>query len=260
MDIRMDGKRVLVTGGNTGIGRAISETLGAAGARVAINYLDDPDTAEEVAGVVDRGGGKGLSVQGNVARDEDVEAMFARLDRDWGGIDVLVNNAGIDGPRAKAWEVDPSAWRKVIEVNLLGAFACSREALKRMVPAKAGVILNITSVHELIPWSGYSAYAAAKAAVGMLTKTLAQEAAPFGVRVVALGPGAVKTHINRDVWSDPEKRRDLLTKIPLNRLGEPQDIANMALMLVSDAASYVTGSTVFVDGAMIDYPDFAHGG
>jgi NAD(P)-dependent dehydrogenase (short-subunit alcohol dehydrogenase family) len=142
----------------------------------------------------------------------------------------------------------------------VGAFDCARQALRRMVPAGRGVVLTVTSVHEVIPWSGYSAYAASKAGAGMLTRTLAQEAAPFGVRVVALAPGAVKTHINQAVWSDPNSLADLLDKIPLNRLGEPTDIAAMALFLVSDAASYVTGTTTFVDGAMTDYPDFAHGG
>jgi NAD(P)-dependent dehydrogenase (short-subunit alcohol dehydrogenase family) len=148
----------------------------------------------------------------------------------------------------------------VIEVNLLGAFACAREALRRMVAQKGGVILNVSSVHEEIAWSGYSAYAASKAAVGMLAKTLAQEAAPHGVRVLSLAPGAIKTPINRAVWGDPKGLKDLLEKIPLNRMGDPAEIAGMAVVLVSDVASYVTGRTIFVDGGMTDYPDFAHGG
>jgi glucose 1-dehydrogenase len=148
----------------------------------------------------------------------------------------------------------------VLAVNLFGAFYCAREALKRMVAANSGVVLNITSVHERIPWTGYSAYTAAKAGVAMLTKTLAQEAAPHQVRVLALGPGAVQTNINRAVWGNPRTLADLLTKIPLGRLGHVEDIADVALVLVSDAARYVTGTTVFVDGGMTDYPDFAHGG
>jgi len=189
-----------------------------------------------------------------------VSEMFAQVDRTWGGIDILVNSAGIDGGRAPAWEADVLAWRKVIEVNLLGAFHCARQALTRMVPQKRGVILNISSVHEIIAWSGYSAYTASKAGLGMMTQTLAQEAAPHGVRVLAVAPGAIKTPINRAVWSDPASLQDLLEKIPLNRLGEPEDIARMVVVLVSDVASYVTGRTVFVDGGMTDYPDFAHGG
>jgi NAD(P)-dependent dehydrogenase (short-subunit alcohol dehydrogenase family) len=143
---------------------------------------------------------------------------------------------------------------------LLGAFHCAREALKRMVAQRRGVVLNLTSVHEKVPWSGYSAYTAAKAGLSMMTKTMAQEAAPFNVRVVALAPGAIRTPINRSVWSDPSSLSDLLTKIPLDRMGEPEEISRVAAFLVSDAASYLTGSTVYVDGGMTDYPDFAHGG
>jgi NAD(P)-dependent dehydrogenase (short-subunit alcohol dehydrogenase family) len=142
----------------------------------------------------------------------------------------------------------------------MGSFLCARQALKRMVAQRSGVILNMTSVHEKIAWSGYGAYSASKAALSMLTKTQAQEAAPFGVRVLALAPGAIKTSINRSVWSDPASLADLLTKIPLGRMGEVAEIARVAAFLVSDAASYLTGSTVYADGAMTDYPDFAHGG
>jgi len=260
MEIRLDGRRALVTGANSGIGAAIAEALGAAGARVAINYLEGDDAAERVAERVRKSGGDALTLRGDVSSTDEVAGMFESIDEAWGGIDILVNNAGIDGERAQTWESEPEAWRKVIDVNLFGAYACAREALRRMVPAGHGVVLSITSVHEVIPWSGYGAYTAAKAGAGMLTKTLAQEAAPHGVRVLALAPGAVKTQINRQVWADPRSLSDLLDKIPLNRLGEPDDIARMAVVLVSDASAYVTGTTLFVDGAMTDYPDFAHGG
>ncbi|MDX1600487.1 MAG: SDR family oxidoreductase, partial [Anaerolineales bacterium] len=206
------------------------------------------------------GGRDALAVEADVSDPGQVQAMFERLDSEWGGLDILVNNAGIQGQRTPSWEINPDDWRGIVDVNLFGTFLCSREALQRMVLAESGVILNITSVHELIPWSGYSAYTASKAGVAMLTKTLAQEAAPHGVRVLALAPGAIKTPINRDVWQDPEQREQLLTKIPVNRIGEPKDIADMAVVLVSGAADYVTGTTVYVDGGMTDYPDFAHGG
>ena len=260
MQIRLDGKRALVTGANSGIGAAIAEALGEAGARVAINFLAGQDAADDVAERVRKAGGEAITIQADVASTQGVDAMYERLDEAWGGVDILVNNAGIDGARAEAWQSEPDAWRKVIDVNLFGAYACARQALKRMIPAGSGVILTITSVHEVIPWSGYSAYTAAKAGAGMMTRTLAQEAAPHGVRVLALAPGAVKTAINKAVWSDPDALSDLLDKIPLNRLGDPTDIARMATVLVSDAAGYVTGTTLFVDGAMTDYPDFAHGG
>jgi glucose 1-dehydrogenase len=201
-----------------------------------------------------------LPLQADVSDVEAVSAMFGQLDKAWGGIDILINNAGIDGERAYGWEAKPEAWRRVVEVNLFGAYYCAREALRRMVPQKSGVILNITSVHEVIAWSGYSAYGASKAAVGVLTRTLAQEAAPHGVRVLAVGPGAIKTPINRSVWEDPAGLKDLLKKIPFGRVGEPEEIAKMVAVLVSDAASYVTGCTIYVDGGMTDYPSFAHGG
>ena len=204
--------------------------------------------------------GDAIALQADVSDAGAIAKMFGSIDEAWGGIDILINNAGTDGERALGWEADFSAWRKVIEVNLFGAFYCASEALKRMVPQKSGIVLNISSVHEQIAWSGYSAYTASKAAVSMLTKTLAQEAAPYGVRVLSVAPGAIKTPINRSVWSDPQSLQDLLEKIPLNRLGEPEDIARMVVVLVSDVASYVTGRSIFVDGGMTDYPDFTHGG
>lgn len=260
MEIRLDGKRALVTGGNSGIGEAIVLALADAGAQVAINYVAHPEAAQALAQRIEGQGGIAMALEADVADPGAIAAMFANIDEAWGGIDILINNAGIDGRRASGWETDIESWRKVIEVNLLGAFYCAREALQRMVPQKSGVIANISSVHEEIAWSGYSAYAASKSAVGMLTKTLAQEAAPYGVRVLSVAPGAVRTPINRSVWSDPLSLQDLLEKIPLNRIGEPAEVARMVVVLVSDIASYVTGRTIFVDGGMTDYPDFAHGG
>jgi NAD(P)-dependent dehydrogenase (short-subunit alcohol dehydrogenase family) len=260
VNIRLEGKRALVTGANSGIGAAIALGLADAGARVAINYLAQPDAADKLVRAIMRKRGEAIAIQADVSDPKAVAKMFRQLDAQWRGIDILINNAGMDGARSLGWDADIAAWRKVIEVNLFGAFYCAREALKRMVPQKSGVVLSTTSVHEVIAWSGYSAYTASKAAVSMLTKTLAQEAAPHGVRVLAVAPGAIKTPINRSVWSDPQSMKDLLEKIPLNRIGEPEDIARMVVMLVSDAASYVTGRTIFVDGGMTDYPGFAHGG
>jgi len=260
MKITLDGKRALVTGGNSGMGAAIATVLADAGAKVAINYVVHPEAAQDLVKQIQERQGEALAIQADVSDPTAVVEMFEQIDRAWGGIDILINSAGIDGVRAFAWEADVAAWRKVIEVNLFGAFYCAQQALKRMVHQKCGVILNISSVHEIIAWSGYSAYTASKAGLGMMTQTLAQEAAPHGVRVLAVAPGAIRTPINRAIWSDPASLRDLLEKIPLNRLGEPEDIARMVVVLVSDVASYVTGRTVFVDGGMTDYPDFAHGG
>lgn len=260
MDISLHGKRALVTGGNSGIGKAVALVLAEAGAKVAVNYVAHPETAEALAQRIRNRHGEAMAVAADVSDPAAVAELFLRMDAVWDGIDILVNNAGIDGERAQAWETDLAAWRKVIEVNLYGSLYCAREALRRMVPQKSGVVLNMSSVHEEIAWSGYSAYGASKAAVSMLTKTLAQEAAPHGVRVLAIAPGAIKTSINRAVWSDPKMLQDLREKIPLNRIGEPHEVARMVALLVSDAASYVTGRTIFVDGGMTDYPSFAHGG
>lgn len=260
MNIDLSGKRALVTGGNSGIGEAIVRAFGDAGARVAVNYVAQPDAAEQLVSQLQDKNVDAFAVKADVTDADQVHDMFRKIDDRWEGIDILVNNAGIDGGRSLGWEIEPADWKQVISVNLIGAFQCSREALQRMIPQKHGVILNMTSVHEEIPWTGYSAYTASKAGLSMLTRTLSQEAAPHQVRVVALGPGAVKTPINKAVWSDPQNRKDLLDKIPLGRIGETDDIAGMAVVLVSDVAGYVTGTTVFVDGGMTDYPDFSHGG
>jgi glucose 1-dehydrogenase len=260
MNIRLEGKRVLVTGANSGLGAATALALAEAGASVAINYVGHRKAAAALVKTIKQQGGKAIAIQADVSVPKAVAKMFAQMDTAWGGIDILINNAGIDGASALGWQADVEAWRKVVEVNLFGAFYCAREALQRMVPQKSGVVLSTTSVHEEIAWSGHSAYTASKAAISMLTKTLAQEAAPHGVRVLAVGPGAIKTPINRSVWSNRKSMKDLLEKIPLNRIGEPEEIARMVVVLVSDAASYVTGRTVFVDGGMTDYPNFAHGG
>jgi NAD(P)-dependent dehydrogenase (short-subunit alcohol dehydrogenase family) len=258
--IDLKGRRALVTGGNSGIGAAIAATLAESGADVAINYLTGADAAEAGAAAAREHGGRALTLEADVADPDAAAAMFERIDAEWDGIDILVNNAGIDGRPALVQDAEIDAWRKVIEVNLLGTFYCAREALRRMLRQRRGVILNMTSVHEVIPWSRYSAYAASKAGLSMLTRTLAQEAAPANVRVLSLAPGAIKTPINRSVWSEPAGLADLNDKVPMGRMGETEEIARMAAVLVSDLASYATGTTVFVDGGMSDYADFSHGG
>jgi len=260
MHITLNGKIALVTGGSSGIGKGIAPALAASGAQVAIMYSTHREAADATAKEIVDAGGKAITVSCNISDPASVQAMFDTVEKDLGPVDILVNSAGIDGKQAPSWEIDPDDWQKVIDVNLVGTFLCARLALKGMVARRRGVVLNISSVHETIAWSGYSAYTASKAGVSMMTKTMAQEAAPFGVRVLALAPGAIQTDINRAVWDDPEQLKDLLTKIPLGRMGQVQDIADMAVVLVSDVGGYMTGTTVFVDGGMTDYPEFAHGG
>jgi NAD(P)-dependent dehydrogenase (short-subunit alcohol dehydrogenase family) len=260
MDLKLSGKRVLVTGGNSGLGAEIVRAFAAEQARVAINYVVHPEQTEQLQQQLHAAGCQTLGVAADVTQADAVSAMFQKLDAAWGGIDVLVNNAGIDGARALGWEAEPAAWNRVLQINLSGAFLCAREALKRMVAQRSGVILNTSSVHEVIAWSGYSAYAASKAGLSMMAKTLAQEAGPHGVRVLCIAPGAIRTPINAAVWQDPAGKQDLLSKIAMGRVGEPTDIAGMAVVLASDVAGYVTGTTLFVDGGMTDYPAFSHGG
>jgi NAD(P)-dependent dehydrogenase (short-subunit alcohol dehydrogenase family) len=260
MQIRLDDKRALITGGNSGIGAAISKELSRAGAKVAINYINHQELADQMIQEIKDKGGDAITVMADVSNPSEVESMFKVIDDQWGGIDILINNAGIDGNKVDSWETELDDWKQVININLMGSFYCARQALKRMIPQKNGVILNTSSVHEIIAWTGHSAYTTSKAGMSMLTKTLAQEAAPHNVRVLSIAPGAIKTTINQNVWSNQKGLNDLLEKIPLRRIGEPEEVAQMAVVLVSDVASYVTGRTIFVDGGMTDYPDFAHGG
>jgi glucose 1-dehydrogenase len=260
MDLKLSGKRVLVTGGNSGLGAAMVRAFAAEHARVAINYVVHPEQTEQLAAQLRAAGSEVLALQADVSQADAVAAMFQQLDAAWGGVDVLLNNAGIDGPRALSWEADASAWNRVLQINLGGAFLCAREALRRMVAQRSGVIINTSSVHELIAWSGYSAYAAAKAGLSMMSKTLAQEAGAYGVRVLCIAPGAIRTAINAAVWQDAAGQQDLISKIAIGRVGKPEDVAGIAVVLASDVAGYMTGTSVFVDGGMTDYPAFTHGG
>jgi NAD(P)-dependent dehydrogenase (short-subunit alcohol dehydrogenase family) len=260
MQIQLSGKRALVTGGNSGLGEAIALTLAEAGADVAINYVAHPEAAEDVVNQIKNKGRQAVSLQADVSDPEAVSRMFKQMVEHFGGIDVLINNAGIDGHKMLSSESDIKEWQKVININLMGAYYCAREALKRMIAQKSGVILCTSSVHEVIAWSGYSAYTASKGGLSMMAKTMAQEAGPFNVRVLCIAPGAIATPINASVLNDPKWREDLMNKVAIKRIGNPEDVANLALFLASDYASYITGTTVFVDGGMTDYPSFAEGG
>ena len=260
MGLPLQDRRVLVTGGSGGIGRGIVEAAARAGAKIGFNYHSDEDGAKETVRLIEAAGGTAVYRKANVAKPDDVAALFKLMDDTYGGLDVLVNNAGIDGERKPIWQDEVADWDRVVQVNLMGTYYGMREATRRMVKQGKGVIVNITSVHEVIPWGGHSAYCAAKAGVGMLTKSVALELADTGVRVVCLGPGAIQTEINEDVWSDPEKLKDLKLKMPMNRMGTVDEIGAVAVNLMSDASSYLTGTTVFVDGGMTCYPSFAQGG
>jgi glucose 1-dehydrogenase len=260
MDVQVKGKRVLVTGGNSGIGEAMALAFADAGADVAINYVTNEPAAKKVAQAIEAKGRRSLALEANVADQQQITKMFDEIDRAWGGIDVLLANAGIDGKRMMTFEEGDPDFKRVVDVNLTGAAICAQQAAKRMARQKSGVILFTSSVHQRIAWSGHAGYAATKAGLDLLMRTMAQELGPFGVRVLSVAPGAVATPINKGELTDRAWQQDIQKKVPMQRVGRPDEIASVALFLASDQASYVTATTVFVDGGMTDYPSFAHGG
>jgi glucose 1-dehydrogenase len=259
--IDLKGRRALITGGDSGLGAATAKSLAEAGADIAIAYRGGSQAAQNVAAAAQKFGVRvSIAELADVSKQADVAQLFSWMDEEFGGTDILVNNAGMDGARALTADADPAAWQRVIAVDLAGAFFCAREAVARMTRQKRGVIVNTTSVHEFIPWAGYSAYTSAKAGLSMFSKTLAQEVASAGIRVIAVAPGAIKTPINANVWQDLKGLADLDKKIPMGRIGEPDEIGHAVAFLCSDLASYITGVTLAVDGGMLLYPDFRHGG
>ncbi|TMK42384.1 MAG: glucose 1-dehydrogenase [Actinobacteria bacterium] len=250
------GRRALVTGGDSGIGAGICLELAAHGAAVAINHLGGADTAREMVARIEGSGGRALAVPMDVSREQDVSQAFAQARRELGGLDLLVNNAGLEHPY-ELTEMPLEAWQKVIDVNLTGAFLCAREAARTMrADGVRGVIVNISSVHEQIPWIGFSHYCASKGGMKLFAQSIARELAPHGIRVVAVAPGAIATPINADVLADPKKSGEVQAEIPLGRWGEVSDVARAVAWVASEQADYVVGTTLFVDGGMTLYPRF----
>ena len=258
----------LVTGATSGIGRAAALALGRAGARVAVNHL--PGAADAAAAVVAElaaAGAEAMAVAADVSDEAGVEAMVGAVVARFGTLHVLVNNAGIQADAAFV-EMSLADWRRVIEVNLTGQFLCARAAAREFlrrgvdpaVSKAAGKIVCMSSVHETIPWAGHANYAASKGGVHMLMRTLAQELAPSRVRVNAIAPGAVRTAINRAVWSTEAGRKGMLELIPDGRIGDVEDVAEAVVWLASDLSDYVTGATLYVDGGMSLYPAFRGNG
>ena len=263
----LPGQTAIVTGSSSGIGRAIAIALGAAGAKVAVNYVGGEPKAREVVETIQAAGGTAMAVQADVSKEDQVEALFEKTLSAWGDLDILVNNAGLQ--RDAAFEdLSLSDWQKVIDVNLTGQFLCARAAVKTFrrqgirptVSAAAGKIICISSVHDVIPWAGHVNYAASKGGVMLMMKSIAQEVAPFRIRVNSICPGAVRTPINTEAWSTPEAYAELMKLVPYKRIGEPEDIGHVAVWLASDYSDYITGSNIYVDGGMTLYPGFETGG
>jgi glucose 1-dehydrogenase len=257
----------IVTGASSGIGKAIAIEMGKAGANVVVNYGHDLPGAQECVAAIVAAGSRAIAVQADVSKEAEVQAMFARAKEEFGAIDILVNNAGLQSD-APLTEMTLAQWQKVIDVNLTGQFLCAREAVREFkargvrpeISCAAGKIICISSVHEVIPWAGHVNYATSKGGVMMMMKSIAQEVAPWRIRVNSIAPGAIRTPINTQAWDTPEHYAALLELIPYRRIGEPDDVGRAAVWLASDDADYIHGTTIFIDGGMTLYPGFATGG
>jgi glucose 1-dehydrogenase len=269
MGKRLEGQIALVTGSSSGIGAGIAVAFAEAGATVIINYHSDKSLAgaEVVLEKIKSAGANGVIHQCNISEEEDVKRMFAEILTQFGTVDIVVTNAGIQQD-APFLDMTLEQWNAVISTNLTGQFLCAREAAREfkrrgVQPERskaAGKIICISSVHEVIPWAGHVNYAASKGGVKMLMQSMAQELAPLKIRVNSLAPGAIKTRINKDAWDTPEDEKKLLELIPYGRIGEADDIGKAAVWLASDESDYVTGTTMFIDGGMTLYPGFADNG
>ena len=264
---RLKGLSALVTGANSGIGEAAAKALASEGAQVVVNYVANDEDAKRVVQEIKAKNGIAIAIQADISKEDEVKAMFAKMFKEFGTIDIMVSNAGIQID-ADFVNMTLKQWQRVIDVNLTGGFLCAKEAAgefirRGVVQGKsicAGKIIFISSVHEVIPWARHANYAASKGGIMLLMKSIAQELAPHKIRVNSIGPGAIKTPINVDAWSTPEAEKNLLTLIPYKRVGEPQDIATVAVWLASDESDYVNGTTIIVDGGMTLYPGFTENG
>jgi glucose 1-dehydrogenase len=246
------GKVALVTGASSGIGKAIAIEMANQGARVVVNFIGHPEAADQVVKTIDaaNGASTALAIRADVSRHDEVAAMIAQTIREWDHLDVLVNNAGIE-KEDPFLEKTEDQWDRVIAVNLKGAFLCTQLAAREMSKRRTGTIINISSVHEDLPFPGYAAYCASKGALRMLCRDLALELAKYQINVVNVAPGAINTPINEQTLSDPEKRLALKREIPLGRVGEPSEVAKLVCFLASQAGAYITGTTVVIDGGLM---------
>jgi glucose 1-dehydrogenase len=264
---KLAGQPALVTGGSSGIGRAVALALAKAGAPVAVNYRSGKDAAEEVVRQIEQEGGRAIAIGADVSQEAEVQAMFRTAIEAFGTLHIVVANSGLQRDASIA-EMTLEQWNQVIGVNLTGQFLCARESIREFrrrgvdagVSKAAGKLICMSSVHEVIPWAGHVNYAASKGGIVLMMKTLAQEVAPDRIRVNAIAPGAIRTPINKDAWGTKEALDKLLTLVPYGRIGEPEDIGHAAVWLASDESDYVTGTSLFVDGGMTLYPGFADNG
>jgi len=256
--LRLQGKNTLITGASSGIGKATAIRFAEEGANVAVNYYVDRAEADEALALVDKAGpGKHFIVQADVSQEDQVKSMFAKVLDAFGSLDVLVNNAGIQKP-SPSHEIDAADFDRVLGVNLRGPFLCARGAIRHFLTrnGRGGVILNNSSVHEIIPKPKYLSYSITKGGMENMTKSLALEYADRGIRVNAVGPGAIVTPINRAWIDNPKARGEVESHIPMGRAGDASEIASVFAFLASDEASYITGQTIFACGGLTLFPEF----
>lgn len=257
--MKLDRKVALVTGSSQGIGQAIAIRLAEEGASVVINYRSHPEGAEETLKRVQVAGGKchmaqsevGTTIQADLGQISEVERLVSESIEHFGKVDILVNNAGLE-KRADFWEVSEEEYDKVIDVNLKGVFFATQAFVKHLKATnRPGKIINISSVHEELPFPHFTAYCVSKGGVKMMMRNLAIELGPLGITINNVAPGAIETPINKDLLNDKEKLSAVLKNIPLGRLGKPEDVSNLVAFLASSEADYITGSTFYVDGGLL---------
>jgi glucose 1-dehydrogenase len=245
----LEGKVALVTGAGSGIGYSIAERLAGEGAAVCVNYLGYEDDAKALAQRLP----KAIAFKADVSKAADVQSMVAATVKAFGTIDVLINNAGLERS-VPFLDIDEATWDLMLDVDLKGAFFCAQACGRVMRDSgHGGAIVNISSIHEDVPFPGFTPYCAAKGGLRMLMRNAAIELAPYNIRVNNVAPGAIATPINADTLNHPERVAMLKQIVPLMRMGKPEDVAEVALFLASDRSSYVTGSTYYVDGGMVRY-------
>ena len=262
------GQKALVSGASKGLGQAIAIGFAKAGADVLVNYNSDPAGAEKTAHEIERAGGKPVLFKADVSKEDEVQAMFAQALKEFGRLDICVPNSAIQ-LNAPVDKMTLHQWKRVIDVNLTGMFLAARESIRTFkrqgidhrISYACGKLIFISSVHEVIPWEGHANYAAAKGGLMLFMKSLAQEVAHLRIRVNSIAPGAIRTPMNVEKLTTPEQFDNLLLKlIPSKRIGEPEDVARLAVWLASDESDYVHGTTVYVDGGMLLYPGFIGAG
>lgn len=255
----LNNKVAVITGGSKGIGTAISKRFGQEKMNVIVNYHSDAKGAQAAVAEIEKAGGQGIAVQANVGTEEGVQKLIDAAVAHFGTLDVWVNNAGMENQHA-THELALADWNQVINVNLTGVFLGSKAALNYFVTnKKPGNIINMSSVHEQIPWPTFAHYAASKGGVKLFTETIAMEYAARNIRVNSIGPGAINTPINAQKFADPEQLANTTKMVPMQKIGEPSEVAAAAAWLASKESSYVTGITLFVDGGMTLYPAFQGG-